>query len=109
MPLPISIIYKDKKIEEDVNIPLSFNLHSPFINHALEYFFCVGKIKNQKRMVAIPDRWSKPQMGWLKLNTNGASLSNQRRAGGGRPHYGQLGQLDEGLLKIHWACHGYYS
>lgn len=60
-------------------------------------------------MAAIPIRWSKPSMGWLKLNIDGASLSNPRRAGGGRPRQGQLGQLGQGLLKIHWACHEYYS
>ena len=34
-------------------------------------------------MVTISVRWMKPPMDWLKLNTNGASLGNPGKAGGG--------------------------
>ena len=46
-------------------------------------FFCVGKGQNFKRHMAILVCWHKPHEGWYKLNFNGASLGNSRKAGGG--------------------------
>uniref|UniRef100_A0A7N2LDM8 RNase H type-1 domain-containing protein n=1 Tax=Quercus lobata TaxID=97700 RepID=A0A7N2LDM8_QUELO len=53
------------------------------ISQALEYYFCVGKAKNQRNMVIIPIRWNKPPPAWCKLNTDGASLGNPGKSRGG--------------------------
>ena len=54
------------------------------INHrALEYFHCVGKPLGMKRKIVKQVRWEKPCTGWLKLNTDGASMGNMGLAGGG--------------------------
>ena len=55
-----------------------------FIVHAvIEYMFCAGKqgravTKEVKRVC-----WSRPSSRWAKLNTDGSSLGNPGRAGGG--------------------------
>ena len=43
----------------------------------------MGKAKKQRNIVIIPVRWNKPPSEWCKLNTDGASLGNPRKAGGG--------------------------
>lgn len=58
-------------------------LHRQSISQALEYYYCVGKVKNQRSMVVIPVRWKKPSPNWYKLNTDKASFGNPGKAGGG--------------------------
>ena len=53
------------------------------INLAMEYYFCVGKIKEQRSMALVAMRWEKPPLNWYKLNTDGVSCGNLGRAGGG--------------------------
>ena len=53
------------------------------ISQAREFYYCVGKINKQRRLAGIQVRWEKPPSNWFKLNTNGASCGNPRRAGGG--------------------------
>ena len=54
------------------------------INHrALEYFHCAGKPLGMKRKIVKQVRWEKPCTGWLKLNTDGASMGNTGLASGG--------------------------
>ena len=65
------------------NTPLNPNLHKSYIQQATEYFFCIGKPHRTKQYSATPVRWHKPAEGWFKLNSNGASLGNPGRAGGG--------------------------
>ena len=65
------------------NTPSNLSLHNSCINQALEYFYYVWKIRKQNHLVTISVRWMKPPMDWLKLNTNGASLGNPGKAGGG--------------------------
>lgn len=65
------------------NAPSDLSLHKSCINQALEYFYCVGKIRKQNRLVAIQVRWITPPKDWVKLNTNGASQGNPGKAGGG--------------------------
>ena len=65
------------------NTPLNLNLHKSCINQALEFFFCVGKVRSQRQSVLIPVKWLKPPTGWMKLNTDGTSLGNLGAAGAG--------------------------
>ena len=65
------------------NIPLNPMLCRLCINLAMEYYFCVGKIREKRSMAVIAVRWEKPPLNWYKLNTNGASCGNPGRAGGG--------------------------
>ena len=62
---------------------LNENLHSVSKNQALEYFYCVGKLGSLKNKVVCNISWIKPPTDWCKLNTDGASLGNPGKAGGG--------------------------
>lgn len=59
------------------------NLHKACIHQVREYFYCVSKIFQATRKVAIQVRWNKPPEGWFKLNTDGASHGNPGKVGGG--------------------------
>ena len=37
----------------------------------------------QRSRVVVNVRWNKPPIGWFKLNTDGASMGNPSKAGGG--------------------------
>ena len=58
-------------------------LHSNCIRSAAEYFYCVGKTHNIKNYSTTPVSWCKPSVGWYKLNSDGASVGNPGKAGGG--------------------------
>ena len=53
------------------------------LSQAKEYYYCISKAKQITPKIAIPVRWSKPLLGWFKLNTDGASLGNPGKAGSG--------------------------
>ena len=65
------------------NTTLNSNLHEQSTSQALEYYYCVGKIKNQRSMVVINVHCKKPHLSWYKLNFDGASLGNLGKVGGG--------------------------
>ena len=65
------------------NVSLNPNLQKQCITQAVEYFSCVGKIKMQRNRLVVNVRWNKPPVGWFKLNTDGASMGNPCKAGGG--------------------------
>ena len=62
---------------------LSPNLHELCLKLAIEYVYFVDKSFRTKQMVNYPVKWNKPFNGWCKLNTDGASLGNPSKAGGG--------------------------
>ena len=53
------------------------------LGQAREFHFCVSKINQVSSKTSIPVRWNKPSIGWHKLNTDGASIGNPGKAGGG--------------------------
>ena len=53
------------------------------LGQAKEYFYCVSKAKQVTSRTIIPIKWCKPNPGWHKLNTNGASVGNPGKVGGG--------------------------
>ena len=53
------------------------------LSQAKEYYYCVSKAKQVVSKAVILVKWSKPIPGWHKLNTDGASLGNLGKAGGG--------------------------
>ena len=65
------------------NTPLNLVLHKTCFSQVLEYFYEVAKIRSQNSRVAIPIRWLKPPMNWLKHNTDGASFGNPGKTGWG--------------------------
>ena len=65
------------------NKVLNKNLHKVSKNQALEFFYCVGKLGSLKNKVVCSISWAKPPSDWCKLNTDGASIGNPGKAGGG--------------------------
>ena len=55
------------------NTILNPRLDKIYIGQAREYFFCVSKICQVSSKIVIPVRWTKPLVGWHKLNRDGAS------------------------------------
>jgi ribonuclease HI len=53
------------------------------IAFASELFCLMGKGSHVKLRVPTPIKWKPPDLGWAKLNTDGASLGNPGIAGGG--------------------------
>ena len=53
------------------------------IGQAREFHFWVSKIKQVTSKIPFPVSLIKPSSGWHKLNTNGASIGNPGKAGGG--------------------------
>ena len=58
----------------------------------LDYYFSAGRIKPSKEKIPVHVKWNKPDLNWLKLNTDGSALGNSELAGGGliRHHNGCL-------------------
>ena len=52
-------------------------------NRAMEFSFCASNSIKPSSMVMKQVRWEKPQGGWVKLNTDGASGSDVDRLGCG--------------------------
>ena len=65
------------------NTALNVNLHRISTSQALKFYYFVGKLKSQRSMVVCNVSWKKPPSGWCKLNTDGASLGNPGKVGGG--------------------------
>ena len=91
-PLAVWNLWKHRNCMVFQNSPLNLNLHSLCMKAVTEYFSCVGKGPVFKRHSIIPVCWNKPQEWWFKLNSDGASLGNLGKAGGGgliRDSYGK--------------------
>ena len=58
-------------------------LASEITNKATEFTFCASSYSNPSRMRMKQVRWEKPQPGWVKLNTDGASGPGLDRTGCG--------------------------
>ena len=65
------------------NTPLKTNLHGLCLSQAMEYFFCVGKMRKVSQRVLMQVKWYKHPEGWFKLNSDGASCGNPGKAEGG--------------------------
>ena len=68
------------------------SIAAEIINRALDFTWCVASISNPSRKVMKQIRWEKPQMGWYKLNTDGAAGLGVDRTGCGgiiRDEHGQ--------------------
>ena len=77
------------------NTTLNPDLHSACIKQAIDYSFCTGKLLQAKSMKTMQVQWIKPREGWFKLNTDGASLGNLKKDGGGglvRDHKGGMAE-----------------
>ena len=91
-PLAVWNLWKHRNCMVFQNTPLNLNLHSLCMKAATDYFYCVGKGLASKRQSIILVCWNKPLKGWFKLNSDGASLGNPGKAGGGgliRDSYGK--------------------
>ncbi|KAL4597583.1 hypothetical protein ACB092_11G001000 [Castanea dentata] len=65
------------------------------LSQAKEYYYCVSKAKQVVSRAVIVVKWFKPPPGSHKLNTDGASLGNPGKAGGG----GLIRNSEEGWIK----------
>ena len=76
-------IWKRRNLLVFQNKPLNSNLHSEILHKVLEFTHCAVNIREATHHVLKPVRWEKPAIGWRKLNSDGSSLGNPGRAGGG--------------------------
>ena len=53
------------------------------LNHAIEYNLVISTKNPAYRRFNVEVSWIKPPDNWVKLNSNGASLRNSGKAGGG--------------------------
>lgn len=81
------------------NAPFNPNLHYTCIRLATEYFFCVSKSHKEKHTIATPMCWQKPPKGWYKLNSDGASLRNPGKPGGGKLIHDFHGNWVKGYMR----------
>jgi ribonuclease HI len=61
------------------------------ISFASEFYYLIGNYSKVKMRIPISVKWNLPPLGWFKLNTDGSSLGNPGKAGGGgviRNHLG---------------------
>ena len=98
-PLAVWNLWKHRNCMVFQNSPLNLNLHSICMKAATEYFYCMGKWPTSKRHSIIPICWDKPQEGWFKLNSDGASLGNPGKAGGGGLIRDSCGRWIKGYMR----------
>ena len=58
-------------------------IHTRCVKDSAEFFAIRSKDRCNKLKKVIRVAWEKPPLGWLKLNTNGSTLGNPGKAGGG--------------------------
>ena len=71
---------------------------------ASEFQYCVLNPKQVGARRVMQIRWERPQQGWIRLNTEGASSGNPGLAGRGgilRNEHGEGILMDKGILKKH--------
>lgn len=81
-PFVVWSLWKNRSKVVFENIIPNPNLHKVCIREAIDYFYCVGKSKQLSPKVVVPIKWTKPLVGWHKLNTEGAFLENPGKSGG---------------------------
>lgn len=82
------------------NTALNHSLHKSCINQAAEYFFCVGKSVRPQQQGCMQISWNKPNVGWHKLNTDGASMGNPGKTRW-RGNSGSQRELGSGFCSVH--------
>ena len=91
-PFAIWCLWKHRNKVVFDNAPPNSRLHLNCIQLAREFFFCVSKRQKTRHCSVSPICWNKPESGWYKLNSDGASQGNPGYAGGGgliRDHNGK--------------------
>ena len=53
------------------------------IKKSAEFFAIVPNIPNKPNRIQVQVKWSKPQPGWVKLNTDSSMFGDPKKAGGG--------------------------
>ena len=53
------------------------------ISFASEFYYLIGNYSKVKMRTPISVKWNLPPLGWFKLNTDGSSVGNPGKAGGG--------------------------
>ena len=98
-PFAVWGLWKHRNIVVFENTTLNLSLHKSCINLTIEYFFCVGKSVQPRQHGCILLKWNKPNVGWHKLNIDGASMGNPGRAGGGGVIWDHRGSWVQGFAR----------
>ena len=53
------------------------------VKKGVEFFAIVPKNPIKPRRVLVRVSWTKPQEGWVKLNSDGSVVGNSKKVGGG--------------------------
>ena len=75
------------------------NIQDHCIKKSAEFFAIVGDKPNKNLRTNIQVKWTKPPVGWLKLNTDGFAVGNPGIAGGGGLIHNENGDWIMGLAK----------
>ncbi|KAL0005366.1 hypothetical protein SO802_012927 [Lithocarpus litseifolius] len=80
-------------------VRLNQNLWSHIKHAATEFLFCAGKTGRAVTREARSVRWLRPSPGWVRLNTDGSSLGNPGKAGGGGLIRDENGSWIKGFIR----------
>ena len=72
-PYTVWMIWKQRNQGYFSNKRANLNLAKVISKQAMEFLFCVSRPTHNNQLVVKQVSWEKPELGWFKLNTDGAS------------------------------------
>ena len=82
-PYSVWMVWKQRNHSYFSNKRANPNLAKMISKQAMEFLFCVSRPTCKNQLVVKRVSWVKPDLGWFKLNTDGASRGSSSSAAGG--------------------------